>query len=71
MVSVKQIIVAMADGSATVGAKLCCWFAATFLMRLEFISASETANIADLDFLACLETGVERKAWTGSRLRTG
>jgi len=70
VVPVKQIVVAMTKGPATVGAEFGCWFAASLLMLLQLVRASETADVAHLNFLASLEGGVERKACTWNRLGT-
>jgi hypothetical protein len=68
VVSVNHVIVVAAQVSATVGAELRRWLAATLLMLLKLLGAAESSDVANLHLLAGFERGVEREVWIGLRL---
>src|SRR5690348_997777 len=67
MVPVNKVVVAMAECPATVGAELCCWLAATFLVFLQLIRTAESADVAHLNLLTSFHRSIEGEAWTVNR----
>lgn len=60
VVSVKKVVVVMAEIPAAVGAELSGGFTASFLMFLEFGGASKPTDIADFQLLAGLHSNASR-----------
>jgi hypothetical protein len=60
VVAVKKVVVAMAEGLATVAAEFCRCLAATLLMFLQLVRTAKSADVSYLNFLASLDHSVER-----------
>jgi hypothetical protein len=71
VVPMDKVVVAVAQGLATIAAEFRCWLAATFLVFLKLVRTAKSTDVPHFNFLASFDHGVEGEARTGSRFRTG